>query len=179
MRKTRLGLKRTFSGHLATPARFIRGKTMSLRLRSSAPFISGAPTPLCNYHLLFRAAYCGGHAWLCRASGRGDGRTWLPYSWLSLPLPYCLITPRSSSFSYLGGIFSVHSVGGSVQPSRARLNSARSPGAEIVRILAPIFSEQIALVRSTTLRYGAAPSTSPTKGNNRLFRKSNTLYVYP
>ena len=31
-----------------------------------------------------------------------------------------------------------------------------SPGAEIVRILAPIFSEQIALVRSTTLCYGAA-----------------------
>ena len=125
MRKTRLGLKRTFSGHLATPARFIRGKTMSLRLRSSAPFISGAPTPLCNYHLLFRAAYCGGHAWLCRASGRGGGRTWLLYSWLSLPLPYCLITPRSSSssFSYLGGIFSVHSVGGigSAEPGSAQL----------------------------------------------------------
>ena len=109
-------------------------------------------TPLCNYHLLFRAAYCG-HAWLCRwkADGLGCYNTSGSPSPLSLLLPYCLITPRSSSLSCLGGIFSVHSVEiGSAQPR------SWSPGAEIVRILAPIFSEQIALVRSTTLCYGAA-----------------------
>ena len=39
-------------------------------------------------------------------------------------------------------------------------SAAQGPEAEIVRILAPIFSEQIALVRSTTLDYGAVPSTS-------------------
>lgn len=99
-------------------------------------------------HIVVMPGYVG------RTRTDADGLGWQLYSWLSLALPYCLITPRSSSFSCLGGIFSVHSVGGSVQPS-----SARSPGAEIVRILAPIFPEQIALVRSTTLYYGAVPSS--------------------
>ena len=152
--------------------RSIRGK-----LTASSIYLRRAHTPLCNYHLLFRAAYCG-HAWLCRADRRTRGlgcfTLFAPSASRSLvypSLPYCLITPRSlapprspvsgayflsTDKTVLGGIGSAQS-------------AAQGPGAEIVRILAPIFSEQIALVRSTTLDYGAAPSTSPTKGNSSLF----------
>ena len=125
-----------------------------MRLRSSAPFISGWPphsaiiTSSFALHIVVMPGYVGG-----RKADVVDGLGC--YNTSGSPSP-----PSPLLFNYTTLLLALLSRGHIFCPQRRdRFSPASewSPGAEIVRILAPIFSEQIALVRSTILFYRAVP----------------------
>ena len=101
--------------------------------------------------------------WSCLVMSVEGRRTWMD-SAVVIPLarPPLPLSTSPLLFNYTTLLLALLSRGHIFCPQRRDRfsTSARprswSPGVEIVRILAPIFSEQIALVRSTTLCYRAA-----------------------